>query len=63
MPGLPEELMAARNGRTVPTEFGRLKHEWAILPLRVRRLTRVRLHADLIILAGLPSVLLATRIP
>src|SRR5439155_11098920 len=31
----------------VEREFGRLKHEWALLPLRVRRIERVRLHADL----------------
>jgi Protein of unknown function (Hypoth_ymh) len=31
----------------VEREFGRLKHEWALLPLRVRGLDRVRLHADL----------------
>ena len=37
----------------VEREFGRLKHEWAMLPLRVRRLTRVRLHVDLTILAQL----------
>jgi transposase, IS5 family len=34
-------------------EFGHLKHEWAMLPLRVRRLPRVRLHVDLTILAQL----------
>jgi hypothetical protein len=26
--------------------FGRQKHEWGMLPLRVRRLPRVRLHVD-----------------
>jgi hypothetical protein len=35
----------------VEREFGRLKNEWALLPLRVRGLDRVRLHADLTILA------------
>jgi hypothetical protein len=33
--------------------FGVLKHEWAMLPLRVRRLDRVQLHVDLTILARL----------
>jgi hypothetical protein len=33
--------------------FGRLKHEWGMLPLRVRRLPRVKLHVDLTILATL----------
>lgn len=40
----------------VEREFGRLKHEWAMLPLRVRRLTRVRLRVDLTVLAQLASV-------
>jgi hypothetical protein len=37
----------------VEREFGRLKHEWAMLPLRVRGLARVQLHVDLTILAKL----------
>jgi hypothetical protein len=41
----------------VEREFGRLKHEWALLPLRVRRIGRVRLHADLSILARLAVAL------
>ncbi len=41
----------------VEREFGRLKHEWALLPLRVRRLDRVRLHADLSILGQLTVAL------
>jgi hypothetical protein len=35
-----------RRRAAVEREFGRLKHEWALLPLRVRGLERVRLHAD-----------------
>jgi hypothetical protein len=46
---------------SVEREFGRLKHEWGMLPLRVRRLERVRLHVDLTILAKLASALLTTR--
>jgi hypothetical protein len=34
----------------VEREFGRLKHEWSLLPLRVRRIERVRLHANLSVL-------------
>lgn len=34
-----------RSQGAVEREFGRLKHEWARLPLRVRGLERVRLHA------------------
>jgi hypothetical protein len=44
--------------------FGRLKHEWALSPLRVRGLERVEIHADLTILAKLSCVLArATAIP
>jgi transposase len=42
-----------RSRGAVEREFGRLKHEWALLPLRVRGLERVQLHADLTILAKL----------
>jgi len=45
----------------VEREFGRLKHEWGMLPLRVRRLPRVRLHVDLTILAKLAMALAAAR--
>lgn len=41
--------------------FGHLKTEWGFLPLRVRRLARVRLHTDLTMLARLGSALLAAR--
>jgi hypothetical protein len=44
----------------VEREFGRLKHEWAMLPLRVRGIERVRLHADLTILAKLGCALAKT---
>ena len=44
----------------VEREFGRLKHEWALLPLRVRRIARVRLHVDLTILAELSGALAGT---
>jgi transposase len=45
----------------VEREFGRLKNEWAMLPLRVRRIHRVRLHVDLTILAQRASALAAKR--
>jgi hypothetical protein len=45
----------------VEREFGRLKHQWALLPLRVRRIERVRLHADLSILARLAVALDSAR--
>jgi hypothetical protein len=42
-------------------EFGRLKNEWALPPLRVHGLDRVRLHADLTILAKLACPLSRAR--
>ena len=45
----------------VEREFGRLKHEWALGPLRVRGLDRVALHADLTILAKLACALSRAR--
>jgi SAM-dependent methyltransferase len=41
--------------------FGRLKNEWGMLPLRVRRIERVRLHVDLTILAQLVTALERAR--
>ena len=53
-----------RGRGSVEREFGRLKHEWALLPLRVRGIERVRLHADLTILAKLACALArADRLP
>jgi hypothetical protein len=49
-----------RSRGAVEREFGRLKHEWALLPLRVRGIERVRLHADLTILAKLATALAKT---
>jgi hypothetical protein len=46
---------------SVERENGRLKHEWALLPLRVRRIERVTLHADLAILARLTCALTKAR--
>jgi Transposase DDE domain/Transposase domain (DUF772) len=45
----------------IEREFGRLKHEWAMLPLRVRGLQRVRLHVDLTILTKLTRTLCRMR--
>lgn len=44
-----------RQRGAVEREFGTLKHQWGLLPLRVRRLARVRLHVDLTILATLAN--------
>ncbi len=46
---------------SVEREFGRLKNEWALGPLRVRGLERVQLHADLTILAKLAGALSRAR--
>lgn len=64
-PLIPRETARSRklyrSRGAVEREFGRLKHEWAMLPLRVRELDRVRLHADLTILAKLATALSRTR--
>jgi hypothetical protein len=50
-----------RQRGSVEREFGYLKHEWGLLPLRVRSLPRVRLHVDLTILARLGTALAKAR--
>jgi hypothetical protein len=46
----------------VERAFGRAKNEWALAPLRVRRVERVRLHADLTILSQLSCALNRERV-
>ncbi len=50
-----------RTRGAVERGFGRLKQEGGMLPLRVRRLPRVRLHVDLTILAHLACALAKAR--
>jgi hypothetical protein len=50
-----------RSRGAIEREFGRLKHEWALLPLRVRTIERVALHADLTILSRLAVALAKAR--
>jgi transposase len=50
-----------RQRTAVERGFGRLKNDWGLTPLRVRRLPRVTLHANLAILAQLASALLTAR--
>ena len=50
-----------RGRAAVEREFGRLKNEWAMLPLRVRRIDRVSLHVDLTVLAKLAVALSDAR--
>jgi hypothetical protein len=47
-----------RNRGAVEREFGRLKNDYGLLPLRVRGLGRVQLHADLVMLGRLSLALL-----
>jgi hypothetical protein len=57
-----ERWKALYKGRaSVERAFGRSKHEHGLLPLRVRKIERVRLHADLTILAQLSSALSRER--
>jgi IS5 family transposase len=50
-----------RRRSAVEREFGRLKHHFGLAALRVRGIERVRLHADLIMLARLASTLARSR--
>jgi transposase len=50
-----------RGRASVEREFGRLKHECGLGPLRVRGLERVQLHADLTMLARLAQALSRAR--
>jgi transposase len=45
----------------VEREFGRLKTDYALAPLRVRGLERVQLHADLVMLGRLTLALSRAR--
>jgi hypothetical protein len=51
-----------RQRGAVERENGRLKNDWALLPIRVRRIERVRLHADLTMLARLATALDMARV-
>ena len=46
----------------VEREFGRLKHEYGLAPLRVRGLEKAALHADLTMLARLSVALARARV-
>lgn len=54
------DLYAGR--QAVEREYGRLKHDYGLAPLRVRGLERVALHADLTMLARLSLALNRARI-
>src|SRR5207302_10832860 len=50
-----------RGRASVEREFGRLKHDYGLAPLRVRGLERVSLHCDLTMLATLAQALSRAR--
>jgi hypothetical protein len=50
-----------RGRAAVEREFGRLKNEYALTPLRTRGLDRVRLHTDLVLMARLGQALARAR--
>jgi hypothetical protein len=50
-----------RGRSAVEREFGRLKHEYGLAPLRVRGLDRVAVHTDLVMLARLAEALARAR--
>ena len=53
-----EEWKRLYRGRSaVEREFGRLKNEYGLTPLRTRGLVRVRQHADLVMIARLGQAL------
>jgi Transposase DDE domain len=59
--GWDEWRRVYRGRAAVEREFGRLKHDYALAPLRVRGLARVQLHADLCILGRLALALQRAR--
>ncbi len=50
-----------RRRSAVEREFGRLKHDYGLAFIRVRGIERVRLHADLVMLARLSLALSRVR--
>jgi hypothetical protein len=57
----PRDRKLYRGRAAVERGFGRVKDDWALAPLRVRGLDRVRLHADLTILTEPAYALSRTR--
>lgn len=50
-----------RGRASVEREFGRLKHQYGLAPLRVRGLERAQLHTDLVMLTRLSQALSRAR--
>jgi hypothetical protein len=62
IPRHTERFRTLYRGRAaVERAFGDLKHEYGLLPLRVRGVERVQLHADLVMLARLSQALTRAR--
>ena len=62
IPRHTERFKSLYRGRVaVEREFGRLKHDYGLAPLRTRGLERVSLHADLTMLARLSQALSRAR--
>jgi hypothetical protein len=65
-PLIPRETKRFKAGyrkrAAVEREFGRLKNQWGLKPLRVRGLDRVRLHTDLTVLTKLACALSRARL-
>ncbi len=62
VPGGSKRFGQLYRGRAaIEREFGRLKNEYGLAPLRVRGLARVQLHADLTMLARLAQALSRAR--
>ncbi|MBA3245031.1 MAG: transposase [Actinobacteria bacterium] len=59
--GTDEWKRLYRGRSAVEREFGRLKHEYGLAPLRTRGIDRVRIHADLTMLARLGQALARAR--
>jgi hypothetical protein len=63
MPAIPYEWKRLYRGRAaVEREFGRLKNEYGLTPLRTRGLRRVAQHADLVMIARLGQALVQARV-
>ena len=60
-PEAPRWTALYRRRAAVEREFGRLTNEWALSPLRVLGVERVRLHADLTALAKLACAVTRAR--
>ena len=61
LPELRHSDVSLVDRSAVEREFGRLKHHYGLAMLRVRGIERVRLHADLTMLARLTLALARAR--